>query len=192
MGETSATPMKNLLLSLLVAVGLVGSASAAPPTNAPATVKPQWTFNYPNSLKSTYGWYVYRYSTDATGNTAIHLGIFQNQAHQSSPIVNYGVVWISSQGRLLGTINNINMTGDYYVVGVSGTSLITMDTDSDGNGNPYSYIRWTVGNGKLVRTPFFTGDQLLDHPPPPLQQGLIEVTETDENSNPTQFSFYHY
>jgi hypothetical protein len=162
-------------------------------TTAPATVKPQWTFNFPTALKSSYGWGILRWVSDAYGNTAITCWVAQDQSGSN---YTYDVFWISSQGKLLGTIKNFNMGGGDYIIGLNASSLISWDTDSDGfsngKGNPYALIKWTIQNGNLVRSPFLTGDFAQGRIPTPFQSGILEVSETDGSGNPKQFSFYPY
>jgi hypothetical protein len=187
--------MKNLFLSLLVAVGLVGRASASPPTNAPSTLKPQWTcfltnpITFQDGTTSSWGVMNGQFLADSSGDLAILIG----EPHSAYS----DILWISSKGNIIATIK-INSNTAPSILSVSSSTLYTKDVenDVDPNGNPYQFIKYTINGGKVIRTPFCIGEDVggyQDNGTAPFSySGIPVISATDGSGNPTALSFYKF
>jgi hypothetical protein len=97
MGETSATPMKNTILSLLVAVGLIGSASAQAPSGDLA-----------NGLVSFYSFN--GNANDSVGGN--NLQRYGNTSYTSDRFGNLnGSLYLSSENDYATSTGNLGVSG---------------------------------------------------------------------------------
>lgn len=177
-------------LTALFACGLLRSVSAE-------TEKPQWQYvvNSPASSPGVPGtfWQELGYASDKAGNTAI---IAKVQDGTFNPI-GIAILWISSTGKLLGTLK---VSSQPTILSVSATSLYMTDVEaeSDKNGNQYAVVKYSLNGTNVVRTPFgldganilslIPGGFPLSIPPLPIYGLVLQKTSGTTNT----FSFYHF
>ena len=178
--------MKKLILSLLLAVGLIGSASAAPPTNAPATVKPLWTCTFPNAIQfstvTTKSWLIHSSKFDSNGNAAI---LIYTDYNITGYYTQYNILFISSKGVLLGTIQCGNHLSRIAIVNSNSFTIL----DSSNSNNPIMYTSTKKG---LIESDFPNGNYNLECNIGINAPGaIIGITQTNQSGNPTALSFFH-
>jgi len=180
------TPMKKTLFITIASIILcVGGVYAAPPTNAPATVKPQWTCHFTNPITfsdgATTAWTQSGspYLVDTAGNAAVAV---INASSKKD------ILFISSKGSLLGVIQVVNT----MILAVTASSVYLVPSAY----SPFELEKYSLIKGQLVKTSLPDGDftsTIYSVPEYPVStSGFIGITETDNAGNTKALSFYKF
>jgi len=172
--------MKNLILSAFIAFTIcLGGAYAQTATIAIARLQPKWTLRLPSQITLSDGTLVSGIIGDG-GQSAI-VDSAGNAACSAGTDTQNFVLWISSRGKLLAAIP------DVQVLSISGTAICVYEYLTG------SWAKYSLVNGRLIKSlppdGFVENAMSASVGYPGLQKGTVGITQS---GNITSLSCFLY